>query len=223
MFFLPLCNWVWHPCWKAHGVWHILTHTLTHSPHSCRFLSYIYCRNISFLCAAVSFALSWAASCVVQLKDMWWWRQGRTWCIRLLMIKVLVWGRTPCTLKLWSHIYACFIHAYELCSCFFVWLSSSRWPLGGRPAASWLEGHRLKRAPAVPLQSPYCPSHKWEQFDDITSGEPTVPLPLTSGIVLMSHAARNSLLLSLSPSASLSWFHLLYVPALFQSHSWIAL
>lgn len=61
-------------------------------------------------------------------------------------------------------------------------------------------------APAVPLQSPaQSRVANGEQFhgDDITShreasGKPALPLPLTSGIVLMRHAAPSSLALSRS-------------------------
>lgn len=57
------------------------------------------------------------------------------------------------------------VHLLRACaqSLFHIFsMSSSLWPLGGRPAASWLEGHWLKLAPAVPPHSLYCPSHKWE-------------------------------------------------------------
>lgn len=58
----------------------------------------------------------------------------------------------------------------------------------------------IKGSPAeTPLQLfHFNPAHKWEQFDDIishreASGKAALPLPLTSGIVLMRRAVSNSL------------------------------
>lgn len=60
--------------------------------------------------------------------------------------------------------------------------SSSLWPLGGRPAAWWLEGHWLKLAPAVPYIPCTVPATNGNSLMTSLAGSPPCPLPLPLGL-----------------------------------------
>lgn len=60
--------------------------------------------------------------------------------------------------------------------------SSSLWPLGGRPAAWWLEGHWLKLAPAVTYIPCTVPATNGNSLMTSLAGSPPCPLPLPLGL-----------------------------------------